>query len=258
VHDRRVTSPFPDGGTSRPKHEQLRDRLRKRVRGLPAGTVLPTERELASEFGVARMTLRQAIAALAREGLLRSEQGRGTFVLGPPLELRVKLGSFAEEMRRHHLAPSTETLECVLDAEPPSAVRRHLRLRSGQAAVRLRRLRLGNGQVLAVERIWLPRRIGKDLVGGLRPDSLYDYLEEQGVLPDGGEESVAAGLADDAEARAVGIGVGMPVLRLVRQATHDGQPVEYAEAVLPADRYVLWFPLRPGQDGRLFADLGRA
>ncbi|HET8601589.1 MAG TPA: GntR family transcriptional regulator [Segeticoccus sp.] len=237
------------------KHSWLRQQLRERIADLEPGSALPTERTLAAEFGVARMTVRNAIASLVREGLLRSEQGRGTFVQSPPLELRVRLGSFADAVRRAHLHPTTTTLCCVLDPDPPPPVRRHLRVRQGRAVARLERLRHGDDSVLAVERTWLPQRIAAGLLAGEEPVSLYGYLEERGALPDSGEESVSAGLPDDSESRHLKINPSVPVIRLTRRAYAGTRPVEYAEAVLPAHRYVLWFPLAPGGDGRLQADL---
>lgn len=237
------------------KHEWLRGQLRARIAELPPGSALPTERALAGEFGVARMTVRNAIGSLVREGLLRPEQGRGTFVQAQPLELRVRLGSFADAVRRAHLHPSTTTLCCVLDDDPPAAVRHHLRVRRGRAVARLERLRLGDDSVLAVERTWLPQRIAAGLLAGEEPASLYGYLEARGVLPDAGEEAVSAGLPDESESRHLRINASVPVIRLTRRAFTANRPVEYAEAVLPAHRYVLWFPLAPGDDGRLRADL---
>lgn len=233
------------------KREALREQLRALIADLEPGAPLPTERELSRRYGVARMTLRQALADLTGEGLLRSTQGRGTFVQAAPLELRLKLGSFAQEVRRLSLAPSTRTLECVVDEDPPQAVRAHLRLRSNQHPARIVRLRLGDEEVLAMERTWLTKRVAAPLLRGTTSNSLHEFLDSRGVLPDGGEESVSARMPSAQEAELLGISVGSPVLRLVRTSTHAGAPVEYSESILAAHRTVLWFPLTPGEDGKL-------
>jgi GntR family transcriptional regulator len=227
------------------KHVAIRDRLRETVLALSAGEPLPGERQLAEELGVARMTVRQAIAALAREGLIRSVHGRGNLRSPEPLQLRVRLGSFADALREHHLEPSTRPLECVVDTDPPEPVATFLGLGRGEAAVRIRRLRLGDGIPLALERTWLPRAVVPDLTEDDLAESLYHYLEPRRLLPDSGEESVVAGLPDEAEVRLLDIADSRPVLRLVRKALVGGRPLEYAEAVFPADRCELWFPLRP-------------
>lgn len=67
-----------------PLYVQLAELFRQRVnRGVwPAGSVLPTIDQLMEQFDVARVTVRQAVALLAEEGLLSPQRGRGTFVSG--------------------------------------------------------------------------------------------------------------------------------------------------------------------------------
>src|SRR5262245_2738976 len=224
------------------KHAAIRDELRTMVLGLAPGDPLPAERVLAERWGVARMTVRQAIAALSREGLVRSVHGRGNLRAPEPLQLRIRLGSFADAIREHDLEPSTVPIECVRDDKPPAPVATFLDL-AGQAAVRIRRLRLGDGVPLALERAWFPADLVPDLTAEHLALSLYHYLDERGLLPDSGEESVIAGLPDAEEVHRLDIPSSRPVLRLTRRALTAGRPVEYAEAVFPADRYELWFPL---------------
>ena len=229
------------------KHAAIRDELRTIVLDLSAGDPLPAERVLAERWGVARMTVRQAIAALSREGLVRSVHGRGNLRAPEPLQLRVRLGSFADAVREHHLEPSTVPIECVQDDKPPVPVAAFLGL-AGRPAVRIRRLRLGDGVPLALERAWFPARLVPDLTEEHLALSLYHYLDERGLLPDSGEESVIAGLPDADEVRRLDIPSSRPVLRLTRRALTGGRPIEYAEAVFPADRYELWFPLNRNGD----------
>lgn len=224
------------------KHAAIRDELRTMVQALDPGDPLPAERVLAERWGVARMTVRQAIAALSREGLVRSVHGRGNLRAPEPLQLRVRLGSFADAMREHHLEPTTVPIECVRDTDPPVPVADFLELKR-RPAVRIRRLRLGDGVPLALERAWFPAELVPDLTEEDLVSSLYHYLDEHGLLPDSGEESVVAGLPEAEEVRRLDMPSSRPVLRLVRKAFTGDRPIEYAEAVFPADRYELWFPL---------------
>lgn len=233
------------------KQSQVISRLRGLADDLGSGGVLPTERALAEEWGVARMTVRGAIAVLTREGRLRAEQGRGTFVQPPAIALRVRLGSFADEVKRAQLNPTTRTLDRAFDVAPPEAVRRHLRLRRGAKTVRLERLRLGDGNPLALERVWLPARLARELLSGEPPSSLHAWLEARDLLPDTGEETVVVGFPTPTEQHHLAISSATPIVRLTRRALAAGVPIEFAEAVLPADRYELWFPLAAGPDGRL-------
>ena len=225
------------------KHVAIREQLRDLVLDLAPGQSLPAERQLAEQWGVARMTVRQAIAALAREGLVRSVHGKGNLRAPQPLELRVRLGSFADAIREHDLVPTTRLLECEIDDDPPTRVVTFLGLDDLNRARRIRRLRLGNGTPLALERTWFPASLVPDLTEQQLTGSLYHYLEPRGLLPTSGEESVIARLPTDEEARLLDIAQARPVLRLVRRALVGSRPVEYAEALFPADRYELWFPL---------------
>lgn len=225
------------------KKAVVEQRLRDLVDNLEVGAALPTERVLAERWAVARMTVREAIATLTREGRLHAARGKGTFVQPLPIALRVQLGSFAAELERARLNPTTVTLDCRRDQEPPPEARRHLRLRAGSGAAYIERLRLGDGEPLALERAWFPLRFGRRLLHGTPPDSTARWLEELGFAPDAGEEAVSAGAPHPEEARLLQVPVAATVIRLVRRATRDGRPVEYSQAVLPASRYELWFPL---------------
>jgi len=75
------------------------------------------------------------------------------------------------------------------------------------------------------------------------PGSTFEWMEQQGIAPDSGEESVSAGGPHPDEARLLQIPMTATVIRLVRRSTHAGRPVEFSQAVLPASRYELWFPL---------------
>jgi len=234
-----------------PKHLAIREELRQMVLAVPVDSPLPPERELAERWGVARMTVRQAIQALAGEGLVRTIHGHGTLRAPDPIALRVRLRSFADAVRDHGMTPATRLLECVTDPDPPQRVvaflgERHL--------VRIRRLRLGDDLPLALERTWLPEELVPDTSPAALSGSLYAMLRDRGALPDSGDEAVRADLPDVDEARLLGVARTRPVLRLVRCARTAREPVEYAEAVLPADRHELWFPLGEERARALGAD----
>ena len=82
IQARPATVPAPGGAVH--KHVQVREYVRSLVAGAEPGTPAPSERELVHHFGVARMTVRQALDALVAEGLLERIPGRGTFVAEQP------------------------------------------------------------------------------------------------------------------------------------------------------------------------------
>jgi GntR family transcriptional regulator len=107
--------------------------------------MLPSERQLCEVFGVARMTVRQAISNLVANGLLSRVQGRGTFVARPPLRQSFsKLTSFSEDMRDRGLLATTRLLlREQLPASPELAAL--LAVAPGTPVMQLGRLRSANG-----------------------------------------------------------------------------------------------------------------
>jgi GntR family transcriptional regulator, phosphonate transport system regulatory protein len=117
---------------------------------------LPSEQELARRFGVNRHTVRQAIRSLAEQGLVRAEQGRGTFIAGQPVDYplgpRTRLTATLEAQDR---APHREILACErLAADAPSA--RLLELRVSAPVFAIRSLTFADGVPISTSRLLLP------------------------------------------------------------------------------------------------------
>src|ERR671916_542990 len=104
------------------KHVQVREHVRSLIEAQPPGAAAPSERELVARFGVARMTVRQALDALVSEGLLERIPGRGTFV-SRPKSGQGRPSSFTEEMRRRGLLPESQTLIARLEQAGPGVAR---------------------------------------------------------------------------------------------------------------------------------------
>src|SRR3954468_2591007 len=104
------------GRAGGPLYQQLHHALRQAIedKRLASDSPLPPERDIASELGVSRITVRKALDALAEEGLVRRRHGAGTFV-APPAEARVEksfsiLSSFSEDMESRGRTPRTTWL----------------------------------------------------------------------------------------------------------------------------------------------------
>src|SRR5271169_3873092 len=107
-------------------HTQIEDWLAGQIAAgaLAPGDRLPTEQDLAAWFGVSRMTLRHALAELARRGLVTRTVGRhgGTFVAAPKLEQDfTRLAGFSEQLRRHGMVASARVLSASLRPAGPAA-----------------------------------------------------------------------------------------------------------------------------------------
>lgn len=227
-----------------PKHQQLREILLDLVESMGAEAAIPSERELAGRYGVARMTVRQAVESLVAEGRLFKVAGKGTFVAAPKVDLQARLTSFGEEMRRRGMTPSTTVLG--FGRTPASAhLARELATEPGEPLVHLARLRLADGIPMAVERQWLPERIVPGLADdGRVPDSVYHTLGQRyGRMPDWGEDVIEAAVADPEVADLLQVRPGGPVLRIARHSYCGQILVAYSISYYRADRYQLWVPL---------------
>lgn len=229
----------PTRGQREPKYWALKQHLLDLLESLPPGSPIPTERALATDFGVSRTTVRQALADLTAEGRLHRVQGKGTFAAEPKLAQRLQLSSYTEDMRAQGREPSSKLLEIEeLPSEPDMS--KLLGIRSGAKILRMRRLRLADNEPMALETTHLPlsrfRGLRKHISGG---GSLYAVLQEQfGVQMERAEETIETSLAGPQEAELLGADVGMPVLLLSRHSFgSDGKPVEFVRSIYRGDRY---------------------
>jgi GntR family transcriptional regulator len=233
-----------------PRYYQLKEILREQIRdGLwGPGTPIPSERELCAQYGLSRMTARQAVVDLVRDGLLYRVQGKGTFVARPRMtqQLRVLTG-FSQDMTGRGRRPGAQVLDQrMIPAETEVAHR--LRVPVGRAIFYLRRLRLADGEPLALETAHL-NFLGCDalLTADLASASLYLLLRERfGLILAEADQEIEAGLATPADARLLQISPGSAVLRMRRVTfASGGQVIEYAESVYRGDKYTFYTRLAP-------------
>lgn len=201
---------------------------------------LPSERELALRFRVSRMTARQALLELAREGAIYTRVGKGTFVAEAKIDQHLRaLTSFSQDVRGRGNHPTSRVLSGqVIPASAPVAAA--LRLLPGAEVVVLARLRLSDEMPLAIETAHLPYRLFPSL---LRHDfaavSLYTVLaHEYGATLTQAEQTIEASLAQPEELTLLQLVPPAAVLRLQRLTfTSEGVPAEYVISVYRGDRY---------------------
>src|ERR671921_2311028 len=148
-----TTMDAPTHTTGVPKHVRVREYVRSLLEGAERGTPTPSERELVQRFGVARMTVRQALDALVAEGLLERIPGRGTFVAQPP-KSPGRLTSFTEEIKRRGMLPESQTLLARVEQAGPG-VARALDISPGDPVLHWRRLRRADQAIVCVEDAYL-------------------------------------------------------------------------------------------------------
>ena len=226
------------------KHVQVREYVRTLVTGSAPGSPAPSERELVHRFGVARMTVRQAMDALVAEGLLERIPGRGTFV-ARPRRPSTRLLSYTEEMARRGLLAESQTLLARREQAGPG-VARALQISEGDAVIHWRRLRRADASPMCIEDAYLNEVLLPGFLQTGMPTSLYAALEARGLRPTWAEDSVNADVAGDEEAALLETAPGAPVLRHSRRALVGEKVVEVSRTVYRADRYTMWLQVGSG------------
>lgn len=224
-----------------PQYRRIEQAMRVRIAGMHPGEQLPSDAEMCAEFGVSRMTARQAMQRLAEEGLVERVPGRGSFVAQPPEHRRAdRLLSFSREMERQGRVPSSRIL--AREIRPATAIAAaRLGLHEGDPIVVLVRLRLADGRPMAVESAILDRRVAGVVTStDLERGSLHEALAAAGHVLRRGTATITAQAADRADARLLEIRPGEPLLveRRVIVDAH-GRPIEATESRYAADRYAL-------------------
>ncbi|MGN9780292.1 GntR family transcriptional regulator [Nonomuraea sp. ZG12] len=232
--------PELERGTGVPAHVQIERWLLESIAGgeMEPGDRLPGERELAARLGVSRMTLRQALATLERDGVLVRVPGRrgGAFVTEPRIECDLTgLAGFTEQMRRAHLRAEARILVAATVPASP-AVAAALEVAAGEPVHEVARVRSAGQTPVALERSFfpaLPGFLAQDLGG-----SLYALLAgHYDLAPRTALEHLDPVVAAPAEAAELGIEPGTPLMLIERTAyAAGGVPVEYARDLFRPDR----------------------
>jgi GntR family transcriptional regulator len=235
-----------------PRYHQLKEILREKIRmgELKPGDLVPSERELGETYRISRMTARQAITELVNEGVFYREQGKGTFVTRSKITQQLmSLTGFTEDMRARGQQPSTRIIAARLcPADEMTAER--LRVEAGQMILCLQRLRLADGEPLAIEFSHLAfKGCERLLEEDLELQSLYRLLETKFALPlMEAEQELEAGLAGNEEAYLLSIPAGSSVLHIRRTTYTDrNQPIEYARSIYRGNKYVFYARLKRDQ-----------
>jgi GntR family transcriptional regulator len=224
-----------------PMFVQISDTLRQQIeRGaFQVGDVIPSEREYATQLKVSRMTVRAALDKLVNEGLLVRQHGRGTIVAAAKISRPLGFMSFSQDMQLRGAQPSSRVVRCTAEVAD-SAVAAQLDLPVGARVVLLERVRMADGEPLAVERAHLPfERFGSLLGIDWSCESLYAVLEREfGCSPSRSDETVEAVLLTAVDARLLGVTRNSPAL-FARRITRDdrGTPIESTDTLYRGDRY---------------------
>lgn len=223
----------PEAGPAfSPLYRQIKDLLTRSLQGgeWQPGEAIPSEMELAARYKVSQGTVRKAVDELATDNLLVRRQGKGTFVTTHAEEqtqyrfLRLTPDDGGAAGMQRHL------LDCRR-LRAPADVARALDLKSGDAVVQVRRLLLAGVQPVVLDDIFLPGALFKGLtterMSGYKGPMYRLFEAEFGVRMIRAEEKIRAVVADTAQAQALLVEPGAPLLSVERLSlTYGDKPVE--------------------------------
>ena len=233
----------PDPETS--KHEQVRGRLIEVIETLQTGDRLPPERELASRFGVSRMTLRQAISSLATAGYVVRVQGDGTFVADPTISKSSELTGFSEDMAARGFRPSSRLL-AISHVSAGAALGQELVLSPEEMVFHLERVRMADGIPMCLETIDLPAHLTPGLDRQPLDQSLYEILSTvYGIELFEADQVISPTVVNQAQADLLRVPVHSPAL-IVKRIGYDKKrrPIECAMSIYRGDRYDIRMTVR--------------
>ncbi|WP_054814239.1 GntR family transcriptional regulator [Nocardia arizonensis] len=219
-----------------PKSYAVRTELERIIDDLEEGDPVPSERDLAVRFEVARETVRQALRDLLVEGRIR-RQGRGTVVSRPKMVQPLSLRSYTEGAIGYGRVPGR--LLVTWDDVPADAdTARALGLRTGATVMHLERVLLADGERIGLESTYMPLARFADLRGGYDPTtSLYAAVRATGVIYDSATERIETVLASPREAGLLDCTTSLPLLLLHRRSLDQhGVPIERVRALYRGDR----------------------
>jgi GntR family transcriptional regulator len=234
----------PTGET--PLHSQLEAGIRHLIRSgvIRAGSILPGELDLAAGLGLSRHTVRHALSALAAEGLLRRERGRGTLVLPPAVQAVTERSlssfyAFAWEVSARGMEQQSHILEFATVAAP-SDIAERLALGANREVKRIVRIRTAGGEPLIIETAYLPAALAECLTTEvLARGSVYDELERHhGLRVTMAQEKIAATVLSRKLARLLAVPVGSPAFKVERTTWSDRGPIEWQESLVRGDRFL--------------------
>lgn len=208
---------------------------------LKPGARLASQRDLSEQFAMSHMTVRRALNDLLNAGVIYTIPGKGMYVNSDE-KVEAETGpfvSFTEEMQRRGLKGSSRLLESsVITAN--TALAQIFRIEIGTRLVELHRLRLADGEPIALQKAYLPYARFPDLLThDFGVESLYAVLrQDYGVIFASSSYAVEAALAEEREAHLLNLSLPAALL-ITEQSTEEegGTVIEYVRAAYRGDRY---------------------
>jgi len=229
-----------------PRYVKIRESLRDQILSgeLERGQKLPSEDELAAQYGVSRMTVRQGISELIDDGLLYRRHGVGTFVSFPHIERdHSRLSNFFDNSNIQGIDAKSTILN--IEVVPARAkIAQALVLETGEPVIRIKTLRQADDIIITLHDAYIPQHLFPELIDKeteiLDVQNLWSRFEQYGYPVNRAVQRLEAHLADPKLAELLQIKTGAPILYKERTVyADDGTPVEFTYCFNRGDLYSL-------------------
>lgn len=224
-----------------PLYVQLKEELIKKIENeMEIGALLPTEKELESQYNVSRMTVRSAIDELKNEGFVTKQQGKGTFVNQKKMTQDVgTIFSWTEEMKLQNKQSQTTIID-MKEAVPSKEVMKSLKIQNGEKVITLTRVRQVDNEPIVIMVNYLKEKYVPELLkDGLQSESLYEELETKyNIFLEKADEIITAREATAFEASMLNVSEGSALLHVRRTSyMKNNIPVEVVDMIARGDKY---------------------
>lgn len=225
-----------------PLYSQLKELLRTKILdgSYPSHSQMPSESELGKIYKVSRITVRQALSDLQKEGLIFKIHGKGTFVSKPKAFQNVsRLQGLAEAMSQmgYEVINQLRSFKFV-PANTQIATRLHIA--EGTQVTEIKRVRLINREPVSLEITYVPQALGEQLEkADLVTRDIFLIIENDcGIALGHADLAIDAVLAEAELTQALKVEEGAPIMRIER-LTHaaDGTPIDFEHLYYRGDAF---------------------
>ena len=224
-----------------PIYLQIHNELKRQIESgkYHIGDKIPAERELALEFAVSRMTLRQAVQTLAEEGILERRIGDGTYVANRKVQEKMSgITSFTELMAAQGKKASSKVVAYHNATQPSISEAEQLKLNADDLVLRMERIRYGNNEPISLETATIPYKFVADFSKEEISQSVYNSFERKGYVIGHAQQTVTAQLASEKVADYLQVKRGDAILHLRQISFLDnGTPFEYVRTQYVGARF---------------------
>lgn len=223
-----------------PAYIRIHDAIKKEIdEGVwEIGQRLPSERDLADDYEVSRMTLRQAITLLVEEGILERRVGSGTYVASHRVQEKMRgTTSFTEIVRSQGKTPSSQLISYQRKPANETEIQQ-LQLKTTDTVVRMERVRFADNVPLVFEVASIPEKLIQSFNQEDITEHFFQTLTDNGYEIGKSEQTIYAKNASERVANYLKVPKNHAVLALTQVSYFtDGRPFEYVHSQYVGDRF---------------------